>query len=159
MKKHDMKTLFSSKSMEWATPRDFFRKLDEEFNFDLDPCAQSHNAVCSSFFTPEEDGLLQSWEGKTVFVNPPYGRGIGQWVKKAHEEGCREDTTVVMLIPSRTDTKYWHDYIMRASEVRLIKGRLKFGGGNNSAPFPSAVVIFRDETGNAIENPPKLTVM
>tara|TARA_R100000808_G_C2155279_1_gene167327 strand:+ start:8889 stop:9368 length:480 start_codon:yes stop_codon:yes gene_type:complete len=159
MKKHDMNTLFSSKSMEWATPRDFFRKLDKEFGFDLDPCAQSHNAVCSAFFTPEEDGLLQSWEGKTVFVNPPYGRSIGKWIKKAYEEGCKENTTVVMLIPSRTDTKYWHDYVMRASEVRLIKGRLKFGGGNNSAPFPSAVVIFRDETGNAIENPPSLTVM
>ena len=159
MKKHDMKTLFSSKSLEWATPRHFFRKLNEEFNFDLDPCAQSHNAVCSKFFTPEDDGLIQDWKGHSAFVNPPYGRAIGGWVKKSYEEGCKHGTTVVMLIPSRTDTKYWHDYVMRADEIRFVKGRLKFGGGNNSAPFPSAVVVFRNEHGNAVENPPKLGII
>lgn len=159
MKKHDAKVLFSSKSMEWATPREFFRKLDSQFAFTLDPCARSHNAVCSKYYTPEDDGLLQDWSGNTVFVNPPYGRGIGQWVKKSYEEGCKDGTTVVMLIPARTDTKYWHEYAMKADEVRLIKGRLKFGGGSNSAPFPSAVVVFNSNNGDPVENPPKLAVM
>ena len=159
MKKHDAKVLFSSKSMEWATPREFFRKLDDQFGFTLDPCARSHNALCSKYFTPEDDGLIQDWSGNKVFVNPPYGRGIGHWVKKSYEEGCKEDTTVVMLIPARTDTKYWHDYAMKADEIRLIKGRLKFGGGKNSAPFPSAVVVFRNDSGDPVENPPTLGVM
>jgi len=159
VKKSDMKVLFSSKSLEWATPREFFQRLNREFNFDLDPCAQSHNAVCSKYYTEREDGLIQDWSGTTSFVNPPYGRAIGAWIKKAYEEGCKPNTTVVMLIPSRTDTKYWHDYVMRSSEIRFVKGRLKFGGGNNSAPFPSAVVVFDGETGHAIENPPKMKVM
>ncbi|MBJ40340.1 MAG: adenine methyltransferase [Gammaproteobacteria bacterium] len=145
--------------MEWATPREFFRKLDSQFNFTLDPCAKSHNALCSKYFTPDDDGLIQDWSGNKVFVNPPYGRGIGNWVKKAYEEGCKDDTTVVMLIPARTDTKYWHDYAMKAEEIRLIKGRLKFGGGKNSAPFPSAVVVFDGPEGDPVENPPKLAVM
>jgi len=156
MRKHDSKVLFSSKSMEWSTPRDFFRQLDKEFGFNLDPCAQSHNALCSKFYTPEDDGLEQDWGGHTCFVNPPYGRGIKEWVRKAYEEGQKDDTTVVMLIPARTDTQYWHNYIMNSDEIRLIKGRLKFGGGNHSAPFPSAVVVFR---GNPDEQPPKLGVM
>lgn len=159
MKKHDAKVLFSSKSMEWATPRDFFRKVDKQFGFDLDPCAQSHNAVCSKYFTADDDGLIQDWKGSTAFVNPPYGRGIKHWVKKAYEEGCKDDTTVVMLIPARTDTRYWHDYVMKADEIRLIKGRLKFGGGNNSAPFPSALIVFRTDRGDPVENPPTLGVM
>lgn len=159
MKKHDTKVLFSSKSMEWATPRDFFRKLNKQFDFNLDPCAQSHNAVCSKYFTADDDGLAQDWEGTTAFVNPPYGRGIAGWVKKSYEEGCKNGTTVVMLIPARTDTRYWHDYVMKADEVRLIKGRLKFGGGSNSAPFPSAVVVFRNDRGDPVENPPSLAVM
>ena len=159
MKKHDAKVLFSSKSMEWATPREFFRKLDSQFDFTLDPCARSHNALCSKYFTPDDDGLIQDWSGNKVFVNPPYGRGIGHWVKKAYEEGCKDGTTVVMLIPARTDTKYWHDYAMKADEIRLIKGRLKFGGGKNSAPFPSAVVVFRNDRGDPLENPPTLGVM
>lgn len=156
MRKHDEKVLFSSKSMEWSTPRDFFRQLDQEFGFDLDPCAQSHNALCSKFFTPEDDGLVQDWAGHTAFVNPPYGRGIQHWIKKGYNEAAKEDTTVVMLIPARTDTRYWHQYVMNADEIRLIKGRLKFGGGNHSAPFPSAVVVFR---GNPDEKAPKLSVM
>jgi phage N-6-adenine-methyltransferase len=159
VKKHDAKVLFSSKSMEWATPRDFFHKLDSQFNFTLDPCARSHNALCSKYFTPDEDGLEQDWSGNKVFVNPPYGRGIGRWFQKAYEESLKEDTTVVMLIPARTDTKYWHKYAMKADEIRLIKGRLKFGGGKNSAPFPSAVIVFNSGAGDPVENPPKLAVM
>ena len=159
MKKHDAKVLFSSKSMEWATPRPFFMRLNEQFNFTLDPCAQSHNALCSRYYTAEEDGLKQNWAGNQVFVNPPYGRGIKEWVKKCYEEGTKKDTTVVMLIPARTDTKYWHDYVMRADEIRFVKGRIKFGGGNNSAPFPSAVVVFRHDQGHPTENPPKIFSM
>ena len=90
-----------------------------------------------------------------MFVNPPYGRGIGQWVKKAYEEGCKENTTVVMLIPSRTDTKYWHDYVMKADEIRFVRGRIKFGDETNSAPFPSAVVVFRQSSFNG----PRITGM
>ena len=94
-----------------------------------------------------------------MFVNPPYGRGIGRWFEKAYDESLKKDTTVVMLIPARTDTKYWHKYAMRADEIRLIKGRLKFGGGKNSAPFPSAVLVFGSGAGHPVENPPKLAVM
>lgn len=135
---------FSSKSNEWATPQDFFDRLDSEFQFDLDPCSDGFNAKCERYFTKEDDGLAQDWHTHTrtaVFMNPPYGREIQDWVRKAYEES-QKGATVVALIPSRTDTKYWHDYVMKAKEIRLVKGRLKFGDGKNSAPFPSAVVIF-----------------
>lgn len=135
------KSLFSSTTGEWETPMDFFNKLDSEFHFTLDPCATHRNAKCKIYFTKQEDGLIQDWSGHTVFVNPPYGRVIGKWVKKSYEEG--QKTTVVMLIPARTDTKWWHDYVMKAAEIRFVKGRLKFGGSKNSAPFPSAIVVFK----------------
>ena len=157
MKKHDAKVLFSSKSMEWATPRPFFMRLNEEFGFTLDPCAKPHNALCNKYFTEEDDGLIQNWQGHRAFVNPPYGRAVGLWVKKCYEESRKPDTTVVMLIPARTDTKYWHNYVMKADELHLVKGRIKFGGGTNSAPFPSAVVVFRGDKGT--ENPPKIFSM
>ena len=137
--------MFSSEDMTWATPQVFFDKLDKEFNFNLDPCCVPETAKCDTYFTPETDGLSQSWGGYTVFMNPPYGRVIGDWLKKAYEESKKPDTKVVCLIPSRTDTKYWHDYCMKASEIRLIKGRLKFGNSTNSAPFPSAIIIFDGE--------------
>lgn len=146
---------FSSKTNEWATPQDFFDRLDAEFSFDLDPCTDGLNAKCERFFTEEDDGLVQSWADSTVFMNPPYGRAIKDWVQKAYEESITGDATVVALIPSRTDTRYWHDYVMKAEEIRLIKGRLKFGDGKNSAPFPSAVVVFRKNNGET----PKLSVM
>ena len=133
---------FSSKTDDWATPQSFFNRLDNEFNFTLDPCANELNAKCSKFFTKDDDGLTQSWAGERVFMNPPYGRVIGDWVRKAYEEAQNDNTVVVALIPARTDTKYWHEYVMKAKEIRLVKGRLKFGDGRNSAPFPSAVVIF-----------------
>ena len=133
---------FSSKTDDWATPQSFFNRLDNEFNFTLDPCANELNAKCSKFFTKDDDGLAQSWAGERVFMNPPYGRVIGDWVRKAYEEAQNDNTVVVALIPARTDTKYWHEYVMKAKEIRLVKGRLKFGDGRNSAPFPSAVVIF-----------------
>lgn len=134
-----MNVHFSSQTNEWATPQDFFDKLNDEFNFTLDPCATPDNAKCKKFYTKEDDGLTQDWSGEIVFCNPPYGREIKRWVKKAYESNA----TTAMLIPARTDTSYWHEYIHGKAEVRFIKGRLKFGGSKNSAPFPSAVVIFR----------------
>jgi len=133
---------FSSKSNEWSTPQEFFDSLDEEFNFTLDPCCTKETAKCKKYYTIEDDGLKQSWDAETVFCNPPYGREIKHWVKKASEA---KGGTVVMLIPARTDTIYFHDYIYKKSEIRFIKGRLKFGGHKNPAPFPSMVVIFKSK--------------
>ena len=135
-------TLFSSKSDDWRTPEAIFDKLNEEFRFTLDPCATSENSQCIRYYTKEQDGLKQSWEGETVFCNPPYSQ-INQWVKKAYEESFKPGTIVVLLIPARTDTKYFHDYILNRSEIRFLKGRLKFNNAKFNAPFPSMVVIFR----------------
>lgn len=132
--------MFSSQTDLWSTPQDFFDKIDQEFNFQLDVCATDENAKCSSYFTKENDSLSKDWAG-TCWMNPPYGRGIGKWVKKAYESSL-SGSTVVCLVPARTDTAWWHDYCMKG-EIRFIRGRLKFGGGKTSAPFPSAVVVFR----------------
>ena len=132
--------MFSSKTDQWATPKAFFDKLNDEFHFDLDACAIPENAKCDKYFTPSDDGLSQEWYG-TVWCNPPYGRSIGEWVRKAAE--C--DTTVVMLLPARTDTRWFHEYIYGKAEIRFVKGRLKFGDGTTSAPFPSMVVVFRKQ--------------
>ena len=134
--------MFSSKTDLWSTPNDFFDKLNDEFHFTLDPCSTHENAKCYKHFTEEENGLLQDWSNEVVFCNPPYGRHIKDWVKKAYEESQKDNTTVVMLIPARTDTIYFHEYIYHKAEIRFIKGRLKFGNAKNSAPFPSMVVIF-----------------
>ena len=134
---------FSSNSTVWETPQDFYERLNNVFQFDLDPCATSETAKCEKYFTEYENGLLQDWSGRSVFVNPPYGRGVVNWVKKAYEEGLKPHTTVVCLLPSRTDTKWWHNYCMKADEIYFVKGRLKFGNSKNAAPFPSAVVVFR----------------
>ena len=143
MNKTTQLTMFSSKTGEWSTPQEFFDKLDWRFGpFNLDPCADPTNTKCANFFTEPEDGLTKSWEGFTSFINPPYGRGIDKWIQKGYEESRKEGTKVVMLIPSRTDTKYWHQYVMKADEVYFVKGRLKFGDCENSAPFPSAIVVF-----------------
>ena len=133
---------YSSKTNEWSTPQAFFDELNKEFNFTLDPCATSENAKCNKYFTVEDDGLKQDWSNDVVFMNPPYGREIKHWVQKAYEESLK-GATVVCLIPARTDTRYWHEYIFgKAREIRFVKGRLKFGDGRGSAPFPSAVVVF-----------------
>ena len=137
------KVLFSSKEEKWATPQDFFDKLNDEFHFTLDAAASPDNAKCANYFTEEQDGLVQSWGGHTVWCNPPYCRKTGLWVKKAYEEHQRTGCTVVMLLPSRTDVRWFHDYILGKAEIRFIKGRLKFGGNKNSAPLPSIVVIYR----------------
>lgn len=132
---------FSSKTCLWETPQNFFDELDREFGFTLDVCALPENAKCLRYFTPEEDGLKQVWRG-VCWCNPPYGREIGEWVAKARE-ASRAGATVVCLLPARTDTAWWHSHVMEATEVRFVRGRLRFGGGENSAPFPSAVVVFR----------------
>lgn len=134
--------LFSSKTDLGETPQDLFDKLNNEFQFTLDVCATPENAKCDKFYTEEQDGLEHPWEG-TVWCNPPYGRGIGQWVRRALFASV-SGSTVVMLLPARTDTKWFHDYIYKRNnvEIRFIRGRLKFGGSKNSAPFPSMVVVF-----------------
>lgn len=132
--------MMSSNTDLWGTPQSFFDKLNEEFHFELDVCANTDNAKCQRYFTKEMDGLQQDWTG-VCWMNPPYGRVIGDWVKKAYESSLDGGTTVVCLLPARTDTKWWHDYCMKG-EVRLVRGRLKFNDGKGTAPFPSAVVIF-----------------
>ena len=132
--------LFSSKSVVWETPQDLFDKLNAEFHFDLDVCALPENAKCEKYYTPEDDGLLQPWNG-TCWCNPPYGRTIGKWIQKAYETFAGGGT-VVMLLPARTDTKWFHEYIYNKAEIRFIKGRLKFGNSKNVAPFPSMIVVF-----------------
>ena len=139
------KVMFSSASDEWATPQDFFDKLNEEFGFTLDPCANTVNHKCDRYFTKEQNGLAQDWGEERVYCNPPYGRGIGEWVAKC----SGHKGLAVMLIPARTDTKWFHEYIYQKpnAEVRFVKGRLKFGNSSNSAPFPSMVIVFNKEVG------------
>lgn len=134
------KVMFSSKSDEWETPQDLFDKLDEEFHFSLDVCADENNYKVVPFYSKLTDGLTSDWFNYTCWMNPPYGREIGEWVKKASEV----KNTVVCLLPARTDTKWFHDYIYKKAnvEIRFLKGRLKFGKSKNSAPFPSMIVIF-----------------
>ena len=135
--------LFSSKTDMWETPQNFFDELNKEFRFTCDVCAIEENAKCAKFYTPEQDGLKQTWGGGVCWMNPPYGREIGKWVKKASESKA----TVVCLLPARTDTRWFHDYIYGKAEIRFVRGRLKFGGSKNSAPFPSMVVVFRGTKG------------
>lgn len=140
-------SLLSSKKMDWCTPQNFFDRLDAEFHFTLDAASNDKNAKCKRHFTVSDDGLTQDWSGNTVFCNPPYGRLLCEWVRKGYEESRNPGTVVVMLIPARTDTSYWHEYIFGKAEVRFIRGRLKFtdedGKEKSAAPFPSAVVIWR----------------
>lgn len=127
------KVHFKSQSLEWKTPRAVYQILDAEFRFDFDPCP----------INPEFDGLSIEW-GQSNFVNPPYGREIQKWIKKGYEEYLK-GKTVVFLIPSRTCSRYWHDYCMKADEIRFIKGRLRFGNAKHNAPFPSAIIVFKNK--------------
>lgn len=136
-----MNVHFSSETPEWYTPQDTFDALNAEFSFTLDPCCTHENAKCDMHFTQEDDGLNQDWGSEVVFMNPPYGRTIKDWMRKAYESSLN-GATVVCLVPARTDTAWWHDYAMKG-EYRLLRGRLKFGGSMTNAPFPSAVVVFR----------------
>ena len=136
------KGIFSHKTDEWSTPQDIFDELNDEFCFDLDPCSTDENYKCERHYTIADDGLSHSWGGCRVFCNPPYS-DISRWVEKAYREATKDNTLVVLLIPSRTDTRYFHNFINHRAEIRFIKGRLKFGEQKNSAPFPSMLVIFR----------------
>lgn len=128
-------------SDEWETPDDVFNNLNNEFNFTLDAAASDANHKCPRYYTIEDDALSRSWGGEVVFLNPPYSQ-IKEWVKKAYYEHLQPKTTIVLLIPARTDTKYFHKYIYHRCEIRFIKGRLKFSNKDN-APFPSMLAIFR----------------
>ena len=144
---------FSSETVEWSTPPGFFAAINAETNGVLgllgtDVCATEENRKGPHFYTEAEDGLAQEWAG-LCWMNPPYGRGIGAWVEKAWRSAHSGNATVYTLLPARTDTAWWHDYVMQASEIRLIRGRLKFGGCKNAAPFPSALVIFRPDRSTA----------
>jgi len=134
--------LMSSNSDRWETPQKLFDELNQKYNFEIDVCALPENAKCENYFSPEVDGLKQEWSG-ACWMNPPYGREIGKWMKKALESS-RNGATVVCLVPARTDTAWWHDYAMKG-EIEFIRGRLKFGNSKNSAPFPSAIVVFGGE--------------
>ncbi len=133
--------LLKSETVEWATPAWLFDALHAEFGFTLDPCSTDANAKCPRHFTEADDGLRKYWGDEVVFMNPPYGKTIGRWMRKAYESS-KDGATVVCLIPSRTDTSWWHRYVMKG-EIRLLRGRLTFGGAENPAPFPSAIVVFR----------------
>ena len=137
------KLMFSSEKDDWETPQDLFDELDDEFHFTLDAASSDLNAKCEKHYTVEDDGLSQSWAGNNVFLNPPYGRNMKDWMRKAYEESQAENTTVVVLVPARTDTAWFHDYVYEKAELRFLRGRLKFGGCENSAPFPSLVVVYR----------------
>ena len=136
------KALFTSNSDDWVTPHDIFQRLNKEFNFNLDPCASHENHKCDTYYTVDNDGLSQSWGGYRVFCNPPYSE-INKWVEKAYRESRQDNTLIVLLIPARTDTRYFHNFIYQRAEIRFVKGQLKFGQSKNSAPFPSMIVIFR----------------
>jgi phage N-6-adenine-methyltransferase len=135
--------LFSSLTPEWPTPDAVFQALDDVYHFDLDACATAENAMCEQFFTMEQDALRQVWTG-AVWLNPPYGREIGRWLKKARASS-EQGATVVCLVPARTDTVWWQDVCMQG-KIFFIRGRLRFGDAQNAAPFPSAIVVFEPPT-------------
>lgn len=133
---------YSSKTDLWATPQELFDKLDAVYHFETDVCALPENAKCKAYYTPEIDGLAQEWRG-SCWMNPPYGRGIVKWVRKAYESARDNNALVVCLLPARTDTIWFQDYVLaHASSVEFVKGRIKFGGAKTGAPFPSCVAVF-----------------
>jgi phage N-6-adenine-methyltransferase len=133
--------MFASASDEWETPREFFDAVDKVYHFDLDVCATHSNAKCGRYFTKADNGLIQKWSG-VCWMNPPYGREISLWVRKAYESSLDAETVVICLLPARTDTRWWHDYVIASAErIRFIRGRLRFSG-KGSAPFPSALAVF-----------------
>ncbi|MGB4896923.1 MAG: DNA N-6-adenine-methyltransferase [Ignavibacteria bacterium] len=140
-----MKVHYSSEKQNWETPQDFFDKINKIFNFTLDSCTEIETAKCEKFFTKEEDALVQDWKG-VVWCNPPYGREQVKFVKKALDEHNKYESTVVILIPARPDTKLWQDVIFpNASQVCFVRGRLRFGNSKDNAPFPCALVVFSKE--------------
>lgn len=140
---HLMALMSSSKDHTMTTPQKWFDYLDLEFGFTLDPCCTHESAKCKKHFTPEEDGLKQSWQDERVFMNPPYGREISKWMRKAYEEARDNGALVVCLVPARVDTVWWHYYAAKATDIRFPIGRLTFGSCEQHAPFPVAIVIYR----------------
>jgi len=137
------KVMFSSVKGDWATPKDLYDQLDQEFHFTVDVCANSDTAKHTKFWTGDS-GLFRAWVDQRCFMNPPYGREIGKWIFKAHTETRDFGVVTVALLPARTDTEwFWNDILKQRYEIRLIKGRLKFSNHNNVAPFPSMIVIFK----------------
>lgn len=139
------KGMMSSNTDEWATPKELYDYLNSIFHFTLDPCASDDNYKCDKYFTKRDNGLLQKWAGYRVFCNPPYGRSISDWVEKAYSENLLYDTFIVLLLPARTDTKWFHDYIYNKHRICFLKGRLKFNDQKNSAPFPSMLVFMESK--------------
>ena len=137
------KGLFLSQRLDWRTPQGVYDKLNEEFHFDFDPCPANPTVWMNSgvsLFHPTFDGLSVPW-GQSTFCNPPYGREVGKWIKKGWQESLL-GKTVVLLVAARTDTAWWHDYCLKG-EIRFIRGRLRFDDQKNSAPFPSAIIVFK----------------
>ena len=132
---------FESATVEWPTPQELFDELNAEFGFTTDVAATNDNAKCAHYYTQEQDGLKQDWRGG-VWMNPPYGRAMVEWLKKAIRETWNE-TTTVCLIPARTNTAWWHDLCQKYGEVRFVRGRPKFGGADHGLPQPLAIVVFR----------------
>jgi site-specific DNA-methyltransferase (adenine-specific) len=144
-KEHKWAVIHSSKSCEWSTPPDLFARLNARYGpFDLDPCATPENATCPRYYTRDDNGLSQPWTGN-VFCNPPYGRATAAWLRKARQEvESGNATIVVLLLPSRTGTRWWQEHVLgTGAEVEFLPGRLRFGGSKDSAPFDSATVVFR----------------
>ena len=138
------KGMMSSATDEWETPHDLFEKIDYVYGFDLDVCATAENAKCTTFFTKDDDGLALAWRqyGESAWMNPPYGKDIGKWCRKAASEAMNGVTTVALL-PARTDTTWFHEWVAGIAEITFLRGRLKFGGCKNSAPFPSMIAVYR----------------
>ena len=144
--------LYSSRTEEWPTPQSFFTELHQAFSFTLDPCATHQNAKCATYFTKAEDGLMQDWGSHIVFCNPPYGRDMAHWARKCFE-ASQAGATVLILAHARTDTRWFHGWVYnKATEIRFVKGRLKFGDAKNSAPFPSLVAVYCALAKNATPN-------
>ena len=135
---------FSSGRMDWETPQDLFDRLDAEYHFTLDPASSDANAKCAKHYTKEDDGLAQDWGGESVFCNPPYGKEVPRWVAKAAREALKPGTLIVLLVPARTDTRWFHEYLYRRAQLTFLKGRLHFetdGIPGQSAPFPSMIAV------------------
>jgi hypothetical protein len=138
-----MKVHYMSQSDNWATPQEFYNRLNSIYHFDLDAAASSTNKKCDKWYgldhpdADRRDGLTVDWDGDVVWLNPPYGRVIGHWLKKAHEESANR--TVVLLLPARTDTHWFHNYCT-PHRITFLRGRLKFGDAIHAAPFPSMIV-------------------
>lgn len=139
------KGLYMSNSVEWETPQDLFDELDLQFHFTLDPCLTDENAKCKKHYTKEQDGLKQDWTGERVFVNPPYGRKVSAWCKKCYEHS-QNGGLAVLLVPSRTDTKWFHEWVYNKAELVFIRGRLHFNNSKWNAPFPTLLAVYRPKT-------------